>query len=208
MEGMPTIDIDRDRAREELALFRKITKEKRSQEDKAFMAAYRAAAKGQQLLSLSQVMKWAGTDEETELPKMAIARADAQVVHYRHAPFSNAAPEYTTLERPRWGRTGDLVPCWDRGGYRQRHRFDALAPEWPETPRDEWYTTAVPIIPPAFRPPWKLSNYHILFEVKSWDQTEEGDPLLLRHLHDDLFAVLAAWDITALEAAILNGRFA
>lgn len=44
--------------------------------------------------------------------------------------------------------------------------------------------------------------------VPGWQPVPPTDPLLLRHLHGDLYAVLAAWDLTPLERAVLAGRFA
>ena len=65
----------------------------------------------------------------------------------------------------------------------------------------------VPPIPPALRPPYKLGNYAILWEA-TWEKVPRppGDPALLRHIGGDLYAVLAIWDLTDLERAVLAGR--
>lgn len=67
------------------------------------------------------------------------------------------------------------------------------------------YRALVPLIPPNLRPARALVRYVILFEAE-WEPVPPTDPLLLRHLHGDLYAVLAAWDLTPLERAVLAGR--
>ena len=44
----------------------------------------------------------------------------------------------------------------------------------------------------------------ILWEAE-WE-TVPRDPLLLRHLAGGLYAVMASWDLTPLERAVLKGR--
>jgi hypothetical protein len=60
----------------------------------------------------------------------------------------------------------------------------------------------VPLIPPRLRPAGDLSNYHILWEA-NW-QAPPTDPLLLRHLSGPLYAVLACWDLTPIERAVMG----
>lgn len=62
----------------------------------------------------------------------------------------------------------------------------------------------VPHIPPALRPARKLENYHILWEA-DWQQDPPRDPMLLKRLAGTFYAVLAVWDLTDLERAVLNG---
>jgi hypothetical protein len=62
-----------------------------------------------------------------------------------------------------------------------------------------------PTIPPVFRPPHALHNYHLLWEAE-WTvgaMLPPGDPALLKHLGGDLFAVLAVWELSDLEKAAL-----
>lgn len=67
--------------------------------------------------------------------------------------------------------------------------------------------TKTPIIPARFVPSHGLSNYHILWEVEKWDiVTPPKDPLLLKRVSPNVFAVLAAWELTDLERAVLRGR--
>ena len=68
----------------------------------------------------------------------------------------------------------------------------------------------VPNVPPKFRPARSttLATYHVLWEVDEWKKTPRppGDPALLKHLRGDLWIVLATWDLTPLEQAVLAER--
>ena len=67
------------------------------------------------------------------------------------------------------------------------------------------FKAIVPTVPPRFRPSASLSNYHILFEAE-WDMIAPRDPALLKHIGGDLYAVLAVWDLTEVERAVLQQR--
>ena len=69
------------------------------------------------------------------------------------------------------------------------------------------YQTYVPTIPPHLLPKGNLyrGKYYILWEVEDWEEVPR-DPILLKRLTKNLFAVLAQWDLTPLEQAIIRGR--
>lgn len=50
-----------------------------------------------------------------------------------------------------------------------------------------------------------LRHYVTLFEVDVWEPVPPTDPALLKHIAGDLYAVLAAWDLTPLERAVIAG---
>ncbi len=62
----------------------------------------------------------------------------------------------------------------------------------------------VPLIPPALRPSTDFRNFHILWEAE-WQRVAPKDPALLKHVGGHLYAVLATWDLTELERAVLGG---
>ena len=65
----------------------------------------------------------------------------------------------------------------------------------------------MPIIPAPIRPKaMDLSRYFVLFEAE-WQAIPPKDPLLLSRLSGSLYVILAAWDLTELERAVLAGRF-
>ena len=71
---------------------------------------------------------------------------------------------------------------------------------------DKYFKTGVPIIPAKFMPKGNLENYYILWEVKEWEEVPPArDPLLLKRLTENMFVILAAWDVTPLEQSIIKG---
>jgi hypothetical protein len=50
-----------------------------------------------------------------------------------------------------------------------------------------------------------LRHYVTLFEVDQWEPVPPTDPALLKHIAGDLYAVLAVWDLTELERAVIAG---
>jgi hypothetical protein len=65
----------------------------------------------------------------------------------------------------------------------------------------------VPMVPPDVLPPRgaDLSKHFILWEVESWDVSPPVDPILLRPIGGDLYAVVAQWDLTEIERTIIAG---
>jgi hypothetical protein len=59
------------------------------------------------------------------------------------------------------------------------------------------------MIPLQHRPDGKLSDHHVLFEAE-WRRLPAADPMLLKRIDGPLFVVLAAWDLTPLEQAVLR----
>jgi hypothetical protein len=66
----------------------------------------------------------------------------------------------------------------------------------------------VPLIPPHLRPADAYRNYFILWEVKEWKRVAPVDPLLLTHITGHVYAVVAQWDLTPIERAIMNAALA
>ena len=76
--------------------------------------------------------------------------------------------------------------------------------EWKAPWSGGWWAS-IPYIPPQFRPPHALENYHLLWEAE-WRRnsgSQRRDPMLLRRIGGDLFAVVAAWDLTDVEKLVL-----
>jgi len=174
-------------------------------EDTILMESYRAMAKGMRILNLSAVMSAAGFDKVKKLPVLAIAGANWEHCHLRHQR------ERIVFSKTSW-------PDWDYG----RGRFkgpcvafpqDVFAAEitnfeWRKTnnlPRVDQQQALVPAIPAHLRPSGDLSQYFILWEAR-WEQRAPADPLLLKHVAGNMYSVLAQWDLTLIEQAVLEGR--
>jgi len=171
---------------------------------------YKAIAAGQQVLDLGRTMQGAGVQDDTLYPRLAICRADARMCRCSlkadgGVTFVDEATRWRAGLRRRVTLPIGTLPAftltWDQGMY-QRYRPNGTLE------RIGWQSEAVavvPIVPPHLHPRAALSNYHILWDAV-WAPKPPKDPLLVRHLAGQLYAIVAQWDLTALEQAVLRGR--
>lgn len=172
---------------------------------------YKAIAAGQQVLDLGQTMHAAGVQDDTLYPKLAICRADARNCHVSMNRDGSAAfGDEATWQHSRSRRVKLPVgtfPQWTmtwspNNGGSNRYRPGGVFE------KANWRTDAtalVPIVPPHLHPRGALSNYHILWDAV-WEPAPPKDPLLLKHLAGALYAIVAHWDLSLLEQAVLRGR--
>jgi hypothetical protein len=157
-------------------------------EDEALMRGYKALMKGTRVLDIRRVMQLVGLRPDG-YPKLAICRS--HLVKCRVQMYSNGVAEFDDdswqpSKRNTVRLQEDTFPRYN--GYRKNA------------------TTLVPLVPPQLRPKHKIENYHTLWEVEEWKPVPPRDPMLLRHLGGYLYAVLAVWDLTDLERAVLGTR--
>jgi len=193
--NVATITIPEEKARDYFEQYRDSVREarheERVEEDRMMMRAFKAADQGLPLLHLTDSMRTAGEDE-LHRPRLAIARAHVEWAH---------------LERRREGGFTIAEDRWPAPNARfSIRRFaDGTLPEGPWIGSGTW-RAMVPNIPPKLRPKFKLGNYHVLWEAE-WLRIREvrapRDPFLLKWLGGELYAVLAAWDLTEIERAVL-----
>lgn len=195
--NLTTLDITVEQAKAGLAEYQAALRIERNAEDEAIAAAYRAAARGLPIISLSAAVE-AGGFFDNGLPRIAVCRADAnrcQVEWHSWPPRFTFSDEHATGRNTRAlvGAATVNVPLSSR-----------------PTGRAWRGTTVVPPVPPRFRPKSydRLRRYHVLWEVEQWDLTPPRDPALLRHIRGDLWAVLATWDLTEVERHVLAQRAA
>jgi hypothetical protein len=213
---LPTIDMEKDKAKELAAQYRAAVKERRDAEDEMMARAYREVAKGTPLIRLSEAIAlggtvekiardWSGTEYPVTLPAVAVARADGKFA------WTNGIAQDGSLTI--LGK--EQVSVMNR---KQRIRLPAGTFEGIETKPGRagaWsgietgeFNALIPPVPPPLRPSHHLRNYHLLWEA-DWSRRigpPPGDPALLKHVGGDLYAVLAVWDLTELEQAVLAGR--
>lgn len=194
---LATIEMPRAEARKLFLDYRRAVRERQNDEDAAIMRGYRALSQGMQVINIRDAFEAAGFDEKG-LPRIALARADEKFLDCTKnwdARFAFHFPHSG------WGHRCQFAAgrCRSFGGI-------------PGSPRAEKWLwlharAMVPNVPPALRPKAALSNYHLLFEAE-WREIPRppGDPALLKHIGGDLYAVLAVWDLTPLEQAVLSGR--
>jgi hypothetical protein len=201
---LQTLTMERHEARTKFLEYRNALKAKHSEEDEALMRGYREIVRGRPVIDIRVAFDQAGvelTARRNYLPQLALARADQKRVR---------------LERTRtrlvfsWG---DKNLGWDRRlnrrHWERRVPFDLrrYTDVGADVDKIQWstsFTATVPMVPPSLRPS-NLERYHILWEAE-WDEPAPRDPALLRSLGRGLYAVVATWDLTDLERAVLAGR--
>lgn len=170
----------------------------RNRIDGELMRGYKALAEGKQLIRLTETITAGGVDDLGR-PRLAIARADEQQI-----TFERGGDGSISFTPERWSniRANDRVFNLPAG---------TLPRHTEGTPFDNGssWRAILPIIPPRLRPPHAVSNYHILWEA-TWEKRNvrraPRDPALLKHIGGDLYAVLAIWDLSDLERAVLEMR--
>jgi len=154
---------------------------------------YLEMSRGRAIVDIYAAFKQAGTNQQGD-PKLAIAPADFQRVGFKKQDLG--AGEFSFWQGR--GRKFELLlPTGTFAAWANDDRTYAMSR------RD--ISTRVPIVPPAHLPEQPLAKFHILWEVENWDAVP-ADPILLKRINKNLFVVMAAWDLTPLEQALVNGR--
>lgn len=163
-------------------------------EERASLTTLRQLKKGRKVIDLYRVFKQVASDEKGR-PKLALANASWKWCHYwrdRDAAHFHA-PNYS----------------WDKSlirHYKVPATFMAGPVPAAGQPRING-RAVVPTIPPNLVPLAPLKEFHILFEAE-WEDVPT-DPILLKNIKgtNNLFVVLAHWDLTETERSVLAGRF-
>jgi len=160
--------------------------------DEALMRGYRQLALGHQVIDLRRVIREGGQDDQGR-PRLAIARADETTIHMGRS--RDGAVSFTSV--------GQRI---DHADPRTLRNIRLPAGTLPVLQSPSWVNAhaIVPTIPPRYRPA-QPDRYHILWEAE-WQRVPPRDPALLRALGDGLYVVLATWDLTELERAVLGMR--
>lgn len=206
MEGLDmkgTIEMGEDEAKEEYKKYVEAVKTRKEAQYEELKKVYHALSKGHKVIDIFEAMKLGGVNEEHKEPKLAICPADARTVYFNKSNLGSG--NFSDIDGWKRGKTEIVLPS-------------GTFPDW-ETemwnPPNNWrrikrvkLKTSVPIIPAHLLPEGKLENYFILWEVKSWDEAipPAGDPYLLRQISPNLFVVLAEWDVTEVERAVMRGH--
>jgi len=163
-------------------------------EDAQIARCYKALAEGRQVINIMDAFKQAGEDDRG-LPRLAVARADETKLNLWRTRDGGV-----TMWPGSLGRWPHSAPYEGRVFH-----FTDFSKLPARRPWRAEFKAIVPNIPPAFRPPHSLQNYHLLWEPK-WEPRPRppADPALLKHLGGPLYAVLATWDLTPVEQAVLG----
>lgn len=155
-----------------------------TKEDAEIERIYYQISRGRKIIRAHESIRAAGVDAKG-FPKLAIVRATA--TKCRASIYSNNEVTFADASRG-WGDRSAVKVSWP--GFRGLSAVNA--------------TALVPLIPVHLRPAEHLERYHILWEA-DWTAVPV-DPMLLRKIGGDAWIVVAAWDLTAVEQAVLAGR--
>ena len=178
---LATIRASKQEAVKKLKEYRKAT----SPEDLATLRIYRHLARGRRVIDVWESIREAGTDDAGR-PKLALARASWHVCWYFcHRGFCRYPGAFRRLNTSSRSiiQTADLA----LRGYSSNIR------------------ALVPLIPPDLRPRSITRNHYILWEAE-WKHVPPRDPFLLLDIDGRNMAVLAQWDLTEVERAVLRQR--
>lgn len=183
------IAMDPKVAKAKLDAYRQQLRRRSDAEYQAAVQGYKALAKGTRLISLGQAFQQAGLGADGR-PRLAVARADRKEVKVERTIW-RTPPGYTFSD-----------PSSDR-----RSMMTLVA--FPDPPQCKVGYSLVPMVPADVRPNVALDKCLVLWEVEQWADRQvsarpDRDPYLLKHIAGDLYAVLAEWDLTPLERAIMG----
>lgn len=155
---------------------------------------------GGAVIDVPASIRKAGLNEDGD-PRIAIIRADFTVCHLRKRDRGGfIISGYSNMWKRPLKKDGDCM--MPEGSFTWKYEAGIGVVR-----RD--INTPVPLIPPAIlidEVKHSLKNYYILWEVEKWEPIPPKDPMLLKRLTPNLFGVLATWDLTELERAIIRGR--
>ena len=193
----PTLTMPKEEAKARLKQYRASRHHAADAEYQRIAMAYEQLAEGTPLLQLSEAFKLAPIDAKGR-PRLAISRGDRKQVQVtRNRGVLNFDSAFN-----QWTNAHAII---------NRHVRVPFTSPLERIP--EGYALT-PIIPPDAREKakgLKPQDVFVLWEVEQWADSEiratpDRDPFLLKRLDDDLYAVLAEWDLTDVERAILAGR--
>jgi hypothetical protein len=195
-----TTVIDKDQAAEQLGHYQTIKAP--DEEERAIIAGLMAAVAGKPLVNLQDAIRGGGEFDDG-CPRLAVMRPNQAwcwvdrtangVVVFRGLPRTEAAALTFRI-------SGFGARTWE--DLRAVHLINS---GWGKRRR-----TQVPLVPPQHRVRGWKTRCVILWEVEEWGvdtpPRPPGDPMLLRHVIDDLYSVEAVWDLTRLEQMVLGAR--
>lgn len=196
MDIQTAVTLDPEAADKAFREYRAAFMADRNRIDGELMRGYKALAEGKRLISLTEAIQTGGVDQFGR-PNLAIARADEQQIEMERE--RNGTLIYTP---ERWSRISstDRIFEFPAGTLPELTEEQGVGTMWSRR-----WMASLPFIPPQYRPPHALVNYHLLWEAE-WRQargSQRRDPMLLKRVGGDLFAVVAAWDLTPLEKLVL-----
>ena len=199
VEQLEVMSLDRETATEKWKEYLQAEKKSSEAHIRDLKKAYYELSKGHKILDFFETVKKLPLNKDGD-PSVAIAPANHKTCLFHKD--RNGAGSYGV----RNGR-----------GWRASNHWEVILPDhtfpnWPTSDSQNWnivrdtLETSVPIVPAKYLPKAGLGNRFILWEVDKWVLAAPKDPLLLRRITANLFAIEAKWSLSKLERAIIRGR--
>lgn len=199
--------LPKEKAQKEWDSYKQELQKSKTQFNKDMLSLYAHMKHGGKVLDLWESMKLAGLNNDGD-PKLAITNANSSKVRFIKA--------YTWQNNVPVSDGGTFYPIglpWRLREKRQIRIPREFFPEWQKDAQGhivrQEVETITPIIPArimnALRS-HKLEKYHILWEVEKWKRVPPRDPILLRKITPNMYLILATWDLSPLERAVIRGR--
>lgn len=194
------IKMPKEQAKEEWKKYCEVLKKRKEKFLKIMKDAHFQMKEGRELIDVYKVMKQTGLNENNQ-PRLAIARADLKQVYFIK---QDEGTGFFSAEGSSWNGQKDNVALPQNTFKIHWERTDGSTSAW--NIKNKELRTKVPIIPIELLPDGSLSNYYVLWETNEWEELPETkDPLLLKRISENLFAILGSWDLTELEQSIISG---
>lgn len=206
--NVEVLSLPKEKAQREYEAWKQLLRKSKAEYAKDFLALYAHMKHGGKVIDLFEAMRMAGLNEDGD-PRLAIVRADAPRVEF--------CKDYIWQNNVLVSDGGTFYPGGNDYGWRKIAKLKTKIPRecFPEWRKDaqgriirQRVQTVTPVIPARILNPlrsYKLENYHILWEVPKWNAVPK-DPILLKRITSNMFLVLATWNLTKLERAVIRGR--
>lgn len=192
----------KERAKEEWRLYCDLLKKRKEKYLEVMKSAYYHMKEGRELIDVYEIIKKFGVTKNNE-PKIVVARADGTKLYFEKRDEGSGVLGINMQYTQVYGKDCIYLPQktfeihWER-------RDDRSDSDW--NIKNKIIQTKVPLIPAQLIPDGSLENYYILWESKDWEDLPPAkDPLLLKRISENMFAILGAWDVTELERSIMRG---
>ncbi len=206
VEKIERIKMPKEQAKEAWKKYCEVLRKRKDKFLRTMKDAMYQMKEGRELIDVYELISKFGISEKNE-PVFAIARADISEVIFEKQDTGSG--RYKMGEG--WNRYAEDINSdvhlpqkvfdvhWERiDGEEPNNRGWGI--------KDKEIKTKVPIIPVELIPEGDLKNYYILWEVVDWeDLPPPKDPILLKRISENLFAVLGCWDVTELERSVMRG---
>ena len=190
------IEMTKEEAQKEWEEYREVLRDRKEKYLEDMYSCLSQMRRGRKIIDLFEVMKEVGVNEKQQ-PKLAIAKADESNVTFHKKEQGRGTFESGRESNYIW-LPEKTFPEWNKIKPNEAH-------SWQNEFIEERLRAKVPIVPAHFLPRGSLNGYYLLWEVDDWEVLPK-DPILLKRITKNLFAVFGAWDLTPLEQAIMKDK--